>query len=264
MSFLPADYKSPNANNNYMKLVEGENKIRILTSPILGWEDWENNRPIRFRMEDKPLKSIDPKKPIRHFWAFVVFNYATEEIQILHIVQATLRKQIQMLCDDADWGSPFFYDIKIIKQGKSISTEYMVNALPHKPTADYIINQFNEKPCNLEALFDSADPFDKKWDTFTQGVFKRNDEVIKKPETKERSSVALISKAQADELEDAYNDCSDDYKKSLMASLKKDPINVTDLSKLPVTLYDKVKTAIIKNRDEYQATLNKKDQELPF
>lgn len=264
MSFLPKDYKSPSLTNNYMKFVEGENKIRILTPPIMGWEDWENNRPIRFKFEDKPLKSVDIKKPVRHFWAFVVFNYASEEIQILHIVQATLRKQIQMLCEDSDWGAPFFYDIKIIKKGEGVATEYMINPLPHKPTADYIISQFEEKPCYLEALYDSADPFDKKWDNFTAGVFKRSEELVKKSEAKESSSVELISKAQADDLEDAYRDCSENYQKSLMSSLKKDPICITDLSKLTLTLYDRIKAAIIKNRDEYQATLDKKEQELPF
>jgi len=264
MSFLPIDYKSPSLNNNYMKFVDGENKIRILTSPIFGWEDWENNRPIRYKFEDKPLKSVDPKKPARHFWAFVVFNYLTEEIQILQIVQATLRKQIQTLCEDGDWGAPFFYDIKIIKKGEGVATEYMINPLPHKPTADYIISQFEEKPCYLEALYDSADPFDKKWDTFTPGVFKRDDELVKKPESKERHSVALISKAQSDELEDAYNDCSKEYQKSLMASLKKSPIEVVDLSKLPVALYERIKSALFKNRDEYQDSLDTIDSQIPF
>ena len=88
MSFLPQDYTSPKSFNNYMKLQEGENKIRILSRPIIGWEDWLNNKPIRFRMSEKPAKPVDAKKPIKHFWAFVVWNYAEEQIQILHLTQA--------------------------------------------------------------------------------------------------------------------------------------------------------------------------------
>lgn len=179
--FLPADYKAPNSQNNYMKLAEGENKFRILTSPVLGWEDWQDKTPVRFRFNEKPLTSIDPKKPVRHFWAFVVWNYKEERIQILHLTQATVRKAIETLSKDADWGAPYFYDIKIFKTGKDKETEYTVNPLPHKELHSFIVEQFNEKPCFLDALFTSSDPFDAKWAQRTPGVFSKSDS-IKQPE----------------------------------------------------------------------------------
>ena len=88
MNFLPDDYKSPKSSNHYMKLQDGENKIRILTQPILGWEDWHDKKPVRYKMNEKPAKSYDPKKAIRHFWSFIVCNYNEEQIQILHLTQA--------------------------------------------------------------------------------------------------------------------------------------------------------------------------------
>src|SRR5215510_11210672 len=93
--FLPQDYQAPKTSNFYMKLQEGENKFRILTQPILGWEDWLDKKPVRYTFDNKPTKSFDPKKPVKHFWSMVVWNYNEEQIQILHITQATIRSSIE-------------------------------------------------------------------------------------------------------------------------------------------------------------------------
>ncbi len=174
MSFLPQEYKAPSTNSNYFKIQEGENKFRILSRPVIGWEDWDHNKkPVRYRFENKPANSIDPSKPIRHFWSMIVWNYAEEKIQILHLTQASIRNRIQALSNDKDWSEPFFYDLKVIKEGSGIDTEYTVNPLPHKELSPEIKELFYEKPCNLEALFDNADPFSKEWRTYTEGIFKK-------------------------------------------------------------------------------------------
>ena len=36
--FLPTSYEVPNKPGNYMKFADGENRFRVLASPILGWE----------------------------------------------------------------------------------------------------------------------------------------------------------------------------------------------------------------------------------
>jgi hypothetical protein len=161
-----------------MKLQDGENKIRILSAPLLGWEDWLDKKPMRYKMDNKPLKSHDPLKPIKHFWAFIVWNYAEEKIQILQITQASVRSRIEDLCKDEDWGQPFFFDIKILKKGQDLKTEYTVNPMPHKPLAPHIKQEFIDKPIYLDALFSNADPFDTKWGEYTPGIFGK-EEVVK-------------------------------------------------------------------------------------
>jgi hypothetical protein len=156
-----------------MKLQEGENKIRILSKPVIGWEDWQEKKPVRYKMDSRPLKPFDPNKPIKHFWSFIVWNYAEEQIQILHLTQSTIRNCIEALCKDSDWGPPYFYDIKIIKKGEGKETEYMVNPLPHKPLSAQIQTAFIERPCNLEAIFISADPFSKEWKEYTPGILQK-------------------------------------------------------------------------------------------
>lgn len=172
-AFLPQDYEAPSSSGNYMKLQPGENKIRILSPPVLGWEDWTlEKKPVRFPYNQKPAKPIDPERPVKHFWAMIVWNYREERVQILHVTQASIRSAIQSLCENEDWGAPYFYDIKITKNGEKKDTEYNVAPSPHKPVSEVIKKAFYAKPCDLDALFTNKDPFAPDHTKgFTPGVF---------------------------------------------------------------------------------------------
>lgn len=238
MSFLPENYESPKSSNFYMKIQEGENRIRILTRPVMGWEDWIEKKPIRFTMENKPLKSYDPKKSVRHFWAFVVYNYIDLRIQILHITQATIRKSLEALCKDQDWGDPYAYDLKIIRSGEGVDTEYTVNPVPHKPLDQAIIDMFYDQPCNLEALFTNEDPFGPHWEVYTKLAV--HDKV------KSKNGAQTITQDQQGQLAGLLGNCDADYVKTLWDTLKKQKI--VSISQIPIQLFDRIKIAVINNQ----------------
>lgn len=156
--FLPTDYQAPQGTGHYMKLQQGENRIRIISRPIIGWLDWKDNKPYRFRMDEKPDKPMGDK-PIRHFWAFIVWNYNDQAIQIMEVTQATIQKSIQDLSRDDDWGAPYNYDLKILRKGQDLKTEYSVTPIPKKQVSEEIKKAALEKPCLLEALYDGSDPW---------------------------------------------------------------------------------------------------------
>jgi hypothetical protein len=173
-----------------MKLEDGENKFRILSAPIIGWEDWENKKPIRFRMTSKPERSIDPEKPIRHFWAFIVWNYATSKIQVMEMTQATIRHRIESLSKDKDWGAPYHYDLKVTRTGQQVKTVYEVNPSPHKPVDPKIKEAFHALPIDLDELFRNGDPFAATIDYRTKAFWETEsaeiiEEVISKDQEKE-------------------------------------------------------------------------------
>jgi len=157
--FLPQGYEPPVSGSRYMKFEEGSNKFRVMSSAIVGWEDWDNKTPVRTK--EKPEYSIDPARPVKHFWAFVVWNYQIEEIQILEITQAGIQKAIRGFVENADWGDPKEYDIIVSRIGKGLETEYSVMPAPHKPVPEKAKEMYGEQKIDLNKLYENGDPFIK-------------------------------------------------------------------------------------------------------
>ncbi len=239
ITFLDPDYKAPSVSASYFKPQTGENKIRILSKPVMGWEDWIDNKPVRFAMDKKPAKSADAKKPIKHFWAFIVWNYAESQIQIFNLTQASVRKSIESFCKDSDWGAPFFYDIKITKKGEKMDTEYLVTPLPHKPIGEDIIRAFQAKPCNLEALFTGEDPFSHLSDSFTPGVFTKAADLELKTVDVKQIDIARVDADQAQTLIDVLSECDEDYKKQTWEFWKQ-AYKIKNIDELPASEYEKI------------------------
>jgi hypothetical protein len=214
--FLPTDYVSP--TSGYTKLTNGVNKIRILSAPVIGWEDWIDNKPVRYRMDEKPTGWHDVKRPGKHFWALLVWNYQCERIQIFHITQGSIRKAIEALSNDTDWRAPYFYDIKIIREGEGLKTKYTINPTPHKAIATDVLQAFQECRCNLDAIFVGQDPFGL-WDNYTPGVFTDTTEVSS-PESDFTSNIKasddLGQKCSQDEMDAFIDSCSQKYDQTLL------------------------------------------------
>lgn len=158
-TFLPEDYEMP-TESNYMKFEEGPNKFRILASPIIGWEDWDNDKKVyRYPMNAKPAQSKKTGGKIKHFWAFPVWNYKAKKVQILELTQASIQKSIKDLALNEDWGDPKEYDITVNRTGQMLDTEYSVVPSPSKKLTEEIMEQHEGTPINLNALFSGEDPF---------------------------------------------------------------------------------------------------------
>lgn len=163
--FLPTGYEVPSSNDKYMKLQKGENRIRILTSPILGYEIWKDEGdkrvPVRTPM-DKPFSTADIEDPedIKHFWAMVIYNYANKKVQILEITQKGIQKTLRALAKDEDWGSPVQkYDLVITRVGDGLETKYETLPKPSTKMDQGILDMFGSMNIRLEALYEGKDPY---------------------------------------------------------------------------------------------------------
>lgn len=142
-------------------------KVRVLSDFITGkmvWSDLEDGKRAPFRVRDTdaiPTGKIginqmtgQPER-IRQFIASVVWNYATEQVEILETTKGTIIEAIYDLEQSEDWGDTKTYDITISRSGQGMDTKYSVlpsNKLAMKVKADW-------KNVNLEALYDGKDPF---------------------------------------------------------------------------------------------------------
>lgn len=163
--FLPKDYTVPETASGYMKLKDGENVFRVLSSAITGFEYWTNdNKPVRspYPFDETPNIKVVNGQPqrVKHFWAFVVWNYATKAVEILELTQSSIQNAITNLIEDADWGNPKDYDIKITRTGAGLETEYSVNPKPAKELDHDIAVAYADKKINLQKLFKSENPFE--------------------------------------------------------------------------------------------------------
>jgi hypothetical protein len=164
-NFLPEGYDKIPSTGRYMKLLEGDNVLRILGSAITGWVYWNTaGKPVRLkeRPSGRPMDirtEDDGKETIKHFWAFAVWNYAERMVQVLEVTQKQVMSGIKGYVDDADWGDPKGYDVKITRTGSGFDTEYFVKAVPHKPLDPAIAEEYSKSPVNLSALYEGGDPF---------------------------------------------------------------------------------------------------------
>jgi len=158
--FMPKDYKLPDSAE-FMKFLPGKNKFRILSSLVTGYLYWTNeNKPVRSPVpfEETPDIKVDPKtgkSKIDHFWAVVVWNYATESIQTLEITQKGIQKYITGLLNDDAWGSPKKYDLVVTRDGDGLATKYTVSANPHKEVSDDIKEAFEAANIDLNKMFEN-------------------------------------------------------------------------------------------------------------
>jgi hypothetical protein len=69
---------------------------------------------------------------------------------------------------------------------------------------------------------------------------------------KKSAPTKVISNEQAEELNIILSECDPDYQASVWKTLNKPPIGIDKLEQLPASLFDRIKSAAIKNRDNYQ------------
>ena len=176
MAFLKKGYKEPD-ESNYMKLKQGENRFRVLSDTITGMEYWKDVEDDQGKIKSTPVRKrqgevinikdlrVDKDGSLempKHFWAFVVWNYDSEKVQILEITQTTIRRPMMKYYANKAWGDPREYDIVVSKEGEGLKTEYTVMPSPKSKIDEGIKRMAKDMNINLEALFSGGDPFNRE------------------------------------------------------------------------------------------------------
>ncbi len=183
--FLPDNYQIPDKAKQFLKLDTGDNVIRFLSNPLMGWVFFsEDNKPVRrqydatsptlgdFSKEEmtelraKIDKETGAFEGSRHFWLGLVWDTKTESPKILELTQSTILKPMYNLFTDKDWGDLRNYDVNIHKEGSTKNnTEYSISPKPAKPLSKDIIAVVEELEANnlldLSAIWRNEYPFEK-------------------------------------------------------------------------------------------------------
>lgn len=155
----------PETAGKYLKLKQGENRLRILGPSIAGSEGWTKvegkKKPIRKKMGEAFATGEVDESTLKFFWAMPIWNYADNKVQAAEFTQKSIMKSLKKLADNKAWGEPTQYDIVITKEGEMMDTEYSLVPEPKSPLEETIKTAWEAvKPTfDLNRLFESGDPF---------------------------------------------------------------------------------------------------------
>ena len=125
-----------NDNNSldYLKLQNGENRMRIVSAPSQLEIHWEE----ALDGSKKKIICLGPKCPIckkggklQTKYQMKVIDRADNTVKVLECGKQIV-KAIKGYAVDPDYGDPTTYDIKIKKEGTGRDTRYTVVAVPNK------------------------------------------------------------------------------------------------------------------------------------
>ena len=162
-SFIPEGYSQPTSAGGFTKLEMGDNKFRILSSPVLMWLEWLDGKPTRHPFvqgQPAPKKGEGVKDSVKHAWGLIVWNYKTEKIEVLELDKAGVIAMLLSLANKPAWGHPKNYDVVITRKGAGMETEYITAPEPPSAVSDVIIEAYTENPVDLSQLFvNGGNPF---------------------------------------------------------------------------------------------------------
>lgn len=147
----------------YTKFQPGDNRIRILAEPEKGVETWTTGldgrkKPVRRRSEGDLIRAAGSTDiQVKELWVMPIYNYKTEQVEILNVTQRGIQGDLMGLKADEDWGSYLDYDIVVTRTGEGMETRYSTMPKPKKPILDEIVQEWQAAGINLGRTFEPRD-----------------------------------------------------------------------------------------------------------
>lgn len=168
---LPKNTSIPKSSGQFMKLENGNNKFRVLSDVVIGWEGWKDGKPFRHEGDTCQIKphqvdtdQMSGKPKINYFWAMSVWNYQDEKVQVLQLTQKTVMGPLFDLEENEDWGDLKDYDVTVTKTKEGDRTKYSVMPSPKKQVSKEIAEAYAEAKPDLSKLFAGEYPIAEKED----------------------------------------------------------------------------------------------------
>lgn len=144
-------------------------KLRVMTEMLTGYSLWaeENGDKTVIRAEEKEEidvskaafnKLTNSKNRVKQFIGCIVYNYHTEQFEVLETDKGSIIGKLWTMDQDPDLGDLRKYDIKLSKTGQGKDTRYDVLSLGVSDVDSEIKKEFDKLEFNLENLFNNGNP----------------------------------------------------------------------------------------------------------
>lgn len=123
------DVSTGSNSSIYLRLADGATKIRIVSDPLKIWVSFDRASKKAKKYLDEKIARDDAEAKPR--WAFWCIDRTDGKFKMAE-VGASIIKKIQVLALDGDFGFENIppYDLKIMRTGSGLGTEYDVLQLP--------------------------------------------------------------------------------------------------------------------------------------
>jgi hypothetical protein len=127
--------------SSFMRLEEGDNMVRCVSSPYQGYSHWTvdasgQKRKVGCSLKDCPVCARgNPEEAAKPRWMLAVLNRKTNKPAILEI-GPQIFKGIKALSQSKRWGNPREYDLNIIKAPKGTNPLYTIMPEPKDLLSD--------------------------------------------------------------------------------------------------------------------------------
>jgi hypothetical protein len=151
--------------SNFMRLEEGDNYVRCVSSPYQSYSHWVTDASGQKRKVGCCLKECPvcargvPEESAKPRWFVAVLNRKTEKPAILE-VGPQIFKGIKALASSKKWGDPRQYDLNIIKAPKGTNPLYTVMPEPKEQLEETIKATIKDwmKDVDLQAMVTAPTP----------------------------------------------------------------------------------------------------------
>lgn len=177
MSFFKNNYdRSESTSGSYLRLQPNETvTLRIITAPVEGLQVFDNNKPIRWRMEESvPPQAANVEEKPRPFAALGVWHYEEGAAKIWMCSTKSVLLDLVNIIEIE--GHPFEYDIQVIRKGAGMSTRYFIKVVNRAPAEEVVqaAAKHYADTVDLTKLFTGANPFGQATNTLTNGTAENN------------------------------------------------------------------------------------------
>jgi len=129
MGLLESSYEVPSSGESrFMRFQPGENRFRILDTPHMGYQYFQDNKCIKVAEKNKAADGVDD---LKHFWDVPVLSNGG--IMILTITQKSIQNALASLDASKEWGNLSDYDVIVTRSGQSLETKYQATPCPKSP-----------------------------------------------------------------------------------------------------------------------------------
>lgn len=140
MGLLEPTYEVPSSGeSSFFKLAPGENRFRIIDSPKMGYQYFEESKCIKI---SKASEAADGAEDVKHYWELPIWH--SNRVKVLTITQKTIQEALSLLDVSTDWGALNEYDVIITRSGERMETKYQVTPCPKKPLSAEVKKAFAE------------------------------------------------------------------------------------------------------------------------